>query len=271
MKFGSSRLPDYSGWYCRLYYARHKDPTGWEPLVSKPVVADVHTNVHNAEALEVATGDVRLLVMAIEGMTDSTVYVGPAYSYYEFWQPVEKRLNDQEWRVQLAKRAAPPEPDWVRAFTSPMVPRSPEKPSVTVTRNANGLYVSSESGDGTSSFSIPVSARELPQLSRHRNVHSLDLSKSDIDNQALRALSKMSDLRSLNLSETKITDDGVAVLAEHRNLQSLDLSKTAVTAAALPALVKLSHLSQLDLRGTQVTEEAVRELRRQMPYAEVRH
>src|SRR5262245_7815353 len=101
LQIGSARLQDYSGWYCRLFYARHQNLTGWEPLKSEPVVADVHTNPQGHEALEVATGDARLLIIAIDVGTDRTVYVGPVYSYYEFWQPAEQRLTDPEWRRQL--------------------------------------------------------------------------------------------------------------------------------------------------------------------------
>jgi Leucine-rich repeat (LRR) protein len=231
----------------------------------------VHTNPNDAETLQVATGDARLLVIVIDGETDSTVYVGPVFSYYEFWQPAGQRLTDQEWRSQLATRAAPPGPDWVNAFAAPIVARGPEEPRVTVMRRADILWVTSASASGTSGESVPLSARELPRVARHRNLHSLDLSHSNIDDEALRSLSGMPDLRSLDLSETKITDAGVAVLAEHRNLQSLDLSQTGVTDVALPPLVKLPYLSQLDLRETQITEAAVRELRRQMPHTEVQH
>src|SRR5262249_8555234 len=154
-----------------------------------------------------ATGDARLLVIAIEGQTDQTVYVGPVYSYYEFWQPAEQRLTDQEWRRQLATKGAPPGPGWVNAFAAPLAARRPEDPRVTVTRRADQLFVSSASASGTSGFSIPVSARELSRVAQLRNVHSLDLSNSDIDDRALGPLSGLSDLRSLDLSATKITDD----------------------------------------------------------------
>jgi hypothetical protein len=271
LKFGSAALPDYSGWYCRLFYARHQDPTGWKPLVSKPVVADVHTNPNDVETLEVATGDARLLVIAIEGAADQTVYVGPVFSYYEFWRQAEQRLTDQEWRRQLTARAAPPGPDWLNAFTAPLAARSPEDPRITVTRRADELWVESNGASGNSGESVPLSASTLPLVAQHRNLHSLDLSNSDVDDPSLRSLSGVSDLRSLDLSGTQITDEAVAVLTQHRNLQSLDLSATAVTDAALPLLAKLPYLSHLDLRETKIGEEAVRKLRRQMPHTEVQH
>ncbi|MEO8272014.1 MAG: DUF3160 domain-containing protein [Aureliella sp.] len=103
LKFGSARVTDFSGWYSRLYYGRHQDPARWSPMTSKPVVADVHTSPEALPVvLEAATGQARLMLIAIEGPKDATVYVGPVSSYYEFWQPAEQRLTDEEWRKRLA-------------------------------------------------------------------------------------------------------------------------------------------------------------------------
>jgi hypothetical protein len=267
LKFGSAQVPDYSGWYCGLFYARHKDPTG---LKSKPVVADVHTNPNDQEALEVGTGDARLLVIAIEGQSDQTVYVGPVFSYYEFWQPAEQRLNDDEWRRLLATGSAPPEPEWVHAFAVKPTARAPEDPRVTVTRQGDSWSIQTvRAMQGTTTQSFPATAWGLPMVVQEGNVHALDLSNTDVDDQSLRSLSRLPDLRSLDLSTTKITDAGIAALREQRHLQSLDVSATAITDAALDVLVNLPYLSQLDLRETGVTEGAVRELRRRMPHTEV--
>ncbi len=136
LKFGSATVTDFNGWYSRLYYGRHQDPTLWSPMASKPVVADVHTSPERLPVvLEAATGDARLMLIAIEGPKNATVYVGPVSSYYEFWQPAEQRLTDEEWRKRLAADP-PPRPDWVAGFEADSVQRPPEK-RVTAIRKEN--------------------------------------------------------------------------------------------------------------------------------------
>ena len=42
--------------------------------------------------------------------------VGPAFSYYEFKQPMENRLTDETWREMLNTQH-PPEPEWTKSFS----------------------------------------------------------------------------------------------------------------------------------------------------------
>ena len=42
--------------------------------------------------------------------------VGPAFSYYEFKQPMENRLIDETWREMLNTQH-PPEPEWTKSFS----------------------------------------------------------------------------------------------------------------------------------------------------------
>ncbi len=243
---------------------RNQDPTHWSPMASKPVVADVHTSPESVPVvLEAATGEARLMLIAIEGPKNATVYVGPVSSYYEFWQPAEQRLTDEEWRKRLAADP-PPRPDWVTEFEAVSVQRQPEK-RVTAIRIANEFAFTIENA----SRRMSVSAATLRHFAKEPTLHSLDLSNSEIDDNSLRPLSSLPDLRSLNLSGTKITDACSARLKEHRNLQFLDLSATAITDAVLPSLTDLVYLSQLDLRCTQVTDAGVRDLRRQMTETDV--
>lgn len=264
LKFGSTRVTDFSGWYSRLYYGRHQDPTGWSPMTSKPVVADVHTSPEFMPVvLEAATGEARLMLIAIEGPKDATVYVGPVSSYYEFRQPAEQRLTDEEWRKRLAADP-PPRPDWVAEFEADAVQRPPEK-RVTAFRIENDFVFTVENA----SSRMRLSAATLTHMAKEPTLHSLDLSNSEIDDNSLRPLSNLPDLRSLNLSNTKITDACSARLKEHHHLQFLNLSATAITDAVLPSLTDLVYLSILDLRCTQVTDAGVRQLRRQMTETDV--
>ena len=60
---------------------------------------------------------------AIDNDKDRMVYVGPLYSYYEFRQPVEKRLTDPEWQVMIATGKLPARPEWTKDFVAPTRPK----------------------------------------------------------------------------------------------------------------------------------------------------
>lgn len=270
LEFGSAQVKDFSGWYCRLFYARHREPVLWLPQTSKPVVADVHTNPDGRDVLEVATGDARLLIIAVEGGTNSTVYVGPISSYYEFWQPAAAKLNDQEWTQRLASQPPSP-PDWVDMFVAKAVPRKPESPLVTALRMADSFAVNIDDASVKRSERMSASVFTVKRLAATKNLHALDLSNLDIGDDALLPLANLTDLRSLNLSKTKISDAGVASLKEQRRLQFLDLSGTAISDAVVPSLSDLVYLSQLDLRDTQVTADAVNKLRALLSNTEILH
>jgi len=78
--------------------------------------------------LEEGVGNARYLVIAIESQQSRAVYVGPAYSYYEFTSPT--RLTDQEWAQMIGKLPPPP---FTAGFVIPPTKRSmiyPSKPPV---------------------------------------------------------------------------------------------------------------------------------------------
>ena len=64
----------------------------------------------------------------------------------------------------------------------------------------------------------------------------------------------------LNLSNTKVTDAGLAALAKMTNLHRLHLEKTAVTDAGLAHLKGLENLEYLNLYHTGVSDQGVSEL-----------
>ena len=64
----------------------------------------------------------------------------------------------------------------------------------------------------------------------------------------------------LDLSDTNITDAGLAHLASFKNLTRLHLEKTKITDAGLSHLKDLENLSYLNLYGTQVSDEGLKQL-----------
>jgi hypothetical protein len=115
---GGSGPPTYSGWYCQLFYGGGERSAAWEPTI-----VDVHTDPNSRTVLEQGVGNCTFLVVAIDNAGDRMIYVGPAYSYYEFHQPVENRLTDEDWARMLIRGEAPQRPAWTSGFQAPKVKR----------------------------------------------------------------------------------------------------------------------------------------------------
>jgi len=106
---GGSGPPTYDGWYPGLFYGGGGSAaTKWSPEV-----ADVHTDPASGSVLEVGTGDVDFIVMAVDNEGDTRVFVGPTYSYYEFTWPASDRLTDEKWSGLLHQGGAPERPAWI--------------------------------------------------------------------------------------------------------------------------------------------------------------
>jgi hypothetical protein len=114
--------PPYSGWYSDLFYGGPNHCNEWYPTV-----ADIHTDPNSQSVLEQGVGSCNFLVVAVDSEHDRTIYVGPAYSYYEFNQPVNSRLTDQLWSQMLIEGKQPARPSWVEDFQGPKFKRSFEK------------------------------------------------------------------------------------------------------------------------------------------------
>lgn len=110
--------PSYSGWYGDLFYGGGRISAEWDPTV-----VDIHTDPNTREVLETGVGACNLLAVAIDNEDDRMIYVGPAYSYYEFRHPAEKRLTDMEWAQLLFNREQrPARPSWTASFCPPEAP-----------------------------------------------------------------------------------------------------------------------------------------------------
>lgn len=90
------------------------------------VVADVHTasGMPGAEkstgrVLEEGVGDADELFVLVDIEGDLYITRGAIFSYYEFLQPIQGRLTDEEWQVRLDAGNAPPRPEWTREFLVP--------------------------------------------------------------------------------------------------------------------------------------------------------
>jgi hypothetical protein len=111
--------PIYDGWYCQLFYGGGARSGEWDPTV-----IDVHTDPDSQSVLEEGVGNCNFLVVAVENDDDRSIYVGPAYSYYEFQRPAKDRLTDNDWQKLLLSPDGPPRPEWASDFQAPKVKRN---------------------------------------------------------------------------------------------------------------------------------------------------
>lgn len=93
------------------------------PLADPPklaaLVADVASNPDAGTVLQVATGGVDYIYVITNSPDGLQVARGTVYSYYEFVNNIDARLNDNEWRAQVSAGELPPRPNWVSAFLAP--------------------------------------------------------------------------------------------------------------------------------------------------------
>lgn len=86
-----------------------------------------------------------------------------------------------------------------------------------------------------------------------------------LDRPLFERIATMSELKTLNVQVSSVTDDAAAPLAGCRKLEKLLLSFTSTTDELLPALDKLEHLVDLNVWDTKMTEPALREFAKRHP------
>ena len=70
----------------------------------------------------------------------------------------------------------------------------------------------------------------------------------------------MPNLKSLNLDNTKVTDEGVKSVSGMEDLTWLHLGKTAITDASVDPLLRLKNLRYLSVRQSKMTSDGYYEL-----------
>jgi len=79
-----------------------------------PVIAAV-SGAQNS-VLEVGIGNIDRIYVVVPLEGNQEVAQGGVFSYYEFTQPRDQRLTDDEWRAKLAAGSAPALPAWASNF-----------------------------------------------------------------------------------------------------------------------------------------------------------
>jgi hypothetical protein len=105
----------------------------------------------------------------------------------------------------------------------------------------------------------------LVYLAGMTRLECLDLTDCKITGQGLASLKKMNQLKRLCLGWTQIDDSGLEVIAGFSKLEELELHQTKVTDAGLVLLRRLKNLKTLSLVGTAVTPQAIDQLKKAIP------
>ena len=88
------------------------------------VIADVHTDPNFRQCLEVGVGYPLELFVIVYDDGALRMTRGAMFSYYEFHQPIDNRLTDEQWREQLALFSEPPMPEWTISFMDSSLKRT---------------------------------------------------------------------------------------------------------------------------------------------------
>jgi uncharacterized membrane protein/mono/diheme cytochrome c family protein len=88
------------------------------------------------------------------------------------------------------------------------------------------------------------------------NIVELEIGFSDVTDEGLAAVAKMSNLEKLYLQKTSVTDEGIQHLEGLTRLRYLNLYGTQVTDDALDTLVDLPRLKSLFVWETQISKSA---------------
>ena len=108
----------------------------------------------------------------------------------------------------------------------------------------------------------PISGLTNADLAK---VTYLDLSNTKITEEGLKELAKLQNLTKIALRRTKITDEGLKEVAKLQNLIELDLQMTKITDAGLKEVAKLQKLKFIILSGTEITKSSAAELKKALP------
>jgi hypothetical protein len=99
---------------------------------------------------------------------------------------------------------------------------------------------------------------------RNHKAWTVDLSGITLSDQTLARLKQIGHITELNLSKTNVTDAQMEIINDPEFsavILKLDLSDTGITDAGLAKLTNLHALGDLKLTGTQVTAEGVERFR----------
>ena len=117
-------------------------------------------------------------------------------------------------------------------------------------------------------FRSQVTDETLKHLSRLTSLQVLWLDRTRTTDNGLKLLSRLTNLETLSLGDTAITDNGLKHLSGWTHLRQLSMRNTKITDAGLKHLSGLTNLNLLELDDTEVTGDGVKVLQESLPNCE---
>lgn len=97
------------------------------------------------------------------------------------------------------------------------------------------------------------------------HLEEIDVSATKVTDEGIRAIAAMPRLRKVSVSGVKISKAAVEHLAALQELTDLYLVATPLSDDAIEALAKLTSLRRLSVSGSKLSEEGVERLRQSLP------
>jgi len=88
-------------------------------------------------------------------------------------------------------------------------------------------------------------------------LHTLDVSRTGVTDDAVHHIVHLSDLQVLELAYTAVSDEGATTFSRMSKLHTLGLTHAAITNTGLREVCKLSNLRELWLNGTLMDDEGM--------------
>jgi hypothetical protein len=111
----------------------------------------------------------------------------------------------------------------------------------------------------------PASDSDIGSLCELKQLHTLDLSNSQLTNVGIRDLGRLRGLKVLILNGARATDAHIHELSGMTNIESLSLFACPITDGAVKDLAMLKSLRFLDVRATNITPQGILDLRTALP------
>ncbi len=110
---------------------------------------------------------------------------------------------------------------------------------------------------------------DLANLTGLARLKTLNLTNTVVSDKGLAYLKGLPALESLYLDATRVTDAGLPGLTKLRGLRELHLSRNKITDVGADQLTQLHKLELLNLSNTNVSEESVKRLRAALPKCQI--
>lgn len=106
----------------------------------------------------------------------------------------------------------------------------------------------------------PLTSKHMSRLALARQLRSLNLNRTNIDDLAVNWLRPLQNLTKLGLRGNNVSDDGIDVVRRFENLEVLDISGTPISDRSLATLSELAGLTRLYLSNTAISDDGLKHL-----------